>query len=420
MKAIIISVLFLMCMTPLWAQENAEKKVQDETGDIFLPDHRGTCETIPYVDLSIDVSLFKNKISYFEKILADMIDKFSKNQLLSPPRGFDVRFANQIFKWNKLIKPNDFPMEDESKITAGIEIYFSPYYYINDNPVTDFRINSHFRIHVNNPYNIAGTPIMADIYLSPRIVESFYGYPIYITTQSEVTIINYTGKQLFLPVSQEEYIQTMIEYWNSKIDKSQAENQKQLKEIENFYSDAAQQQRKKDLEQAYQELLKFDKKAAEDLRKELGELLEEEFNNAPEVDLYASVPLADQQIEKLNNVLAGMSAAERKRQAYYSVGATEAFNNASGLLPESQKDYGDALVRINPELINDSQNKIQLISIHWGLMQSECHDKPRDLPSSEKPGYITDNKMIELYNDQSFWEDLIQMFGIVPTLKTGE
>jgi hypothetical protein len=62
-----------------------------------------------------------------------------------------------------------------------------------------------------------------------------------------------------------------------------------------------------------------------------------------------------------------MTDAEKKRQAYYAVGASDGSTKISDLLPESQKELGDALVRINPELLKSDTDKIEIVCIPMAL-----------------------------------------------------
>ena len=133
--------------------------------------------------------------------------------------------------------------------------------------MVDFHNSSIFSIYLNNPYNIAGSPILSDIYPCPQKVDSFHGFPVYQTNRSEVTIINLTKKPFFIPVSQEEFIHTNIAYWKNEIEKDRQDEQEYKNEVAEQQSSDEKKQRQQDFEQAYQELLKYDKNAAEELKK---------------------------------------------------------------------------------------------------------------------------------------------------------
>ena len=91
--------------------------------------------------------------------------------------------------------------------------------------------------------------------------------------------------------------------------------------------------------------------------------------------------------------------------------AIEEYHNVSGLVPYSNKENGEALVKANPELINNSsKDKIQLLIIAWSLGGSSQNiDKPRFYNEGSKGFRIAYNKMAELYRQKKIWEQVFQM-----------
>jgi len=404
--ALILS--FLPC-----SQNHAQNLVKDEQGNVMLPGQKGQYEVIAFYDDDYTGTLPENKVRLFENKLNGIINAFLKHQLLSPPTGFDAHFNKRIASWHEQIIPDDFPADINSKLAAQLEIAFAPYFFIDHQPLTDFHITSILNIYLNNPYNIAGSPVMADIYPCPKEMDKFHGYPVYITNRREVTIINFSGKALFIPVSQEEFIQTLLTYWESKIEKDQSDNEAYIEEFENFSSKETQQQQKEDFERAYNQMLKYDKSAAGELKKTYEEAMtiyaDETGVPIDNEMMTGSITFEEEQIARLEQELLSMTPYERKRQAYYSVDAFEDFDKVSGLLPESHKNDGDALVRINPELINDHVDQIQLVSIQWDLLINEHSDSPRLARPGNKPDFLTDNKILTLYHDKTFWERFFQI-----------
>ncbi|MDZ7741243.1 MAG: hypothetical protein U5Q03_05705 [Bacteroidota bacterium] len=196
---------------------------------------------------------------------------------------------------------------------------------------------------------------MADIYPCPQKMDSFHGYEVYATDRKEVTIINFSGKPLYIPVSHEDFKNVVIAYWQHKVD-----------EAMNL----------------------------------------EETHNAAVFD--NSISFEQSQINSLKEELSAMSIQEKKRQGIYDVNAFETFNNASGLMPEEYKDEGEALVRINPDLVDEHPEKIQLLSMHWYLLNQDT-DEPRLYQESEDAGLITNNKLALIYSDSEFWKNVFQI-----------
>lgn len=399
---IFLTVAILFLAFSVSSQSNPEKMVNDEEGNIMLPNHKGLYEIVPYYDDYFTESLPKAKVKQYEMAFNEITATFLKHSLLNPPFGFDVHFNKRIEWWDKLVIPNDFPIDNDPILAANLEINLAPYYLINGKPVTDFHISSGFNIYLNSIYNIAGTPIMADIYSAPQIVDSFHGYPIYTTNREEVTIINLTDKPIFTPVSQEEFILTQIEYWKAKRGDSESNDSEFINE------DEIKNQQRQDFEKAYQELLKYDKTAAQELKKQFEEAMSMAYGNTNDISTSGGNGFEHDQILKLQTELKSLSVYEKKRQAYYSANAFDLYGNNSGLLPESDKSNGDALVRINPDIIKSSTNLIQFITIQWHLMDTEYFDSPRLTTFRNEPGLITDNKLLTIYSDKTLWDEIIK------------
>jgi len=401
-KTTLLILLIILCFVSNNIAQNNSGIVKDSEGNEMLPNQIGTIEIKTYYDETYTKTLPANTMALYSGKLDKLISAFKSHPLFNPPKGFDVHFNKRIEKWNKEYMPAGFWNSDELKITSNLEISLAPYFKIGGKAVTDFHIASIFCIYLNDPYNIAGTPLMADIYTCPQVIDSFHGHSVCMTNRGEVTIINFTGKPLFIPVSQEDFINTLIKYWGNKIKKVYKEQGINRENEEQFFSDEAKKQRDAEFLQAYKELIKYDKNAAEELKKNYEET-SQQLNVNPDNNSDIAV-FEKEQIRRLKEELQNMSTAEKKRQGYYNLEAMEKFNNASGLLPKKYINSGDALVRINPNLVQDNPNKVQLVSIHWYLLQKgEFSDSPRQQGYSDDAGLLTDNILLDLYKDKAFW-----------------
>ncbi|GAB4447483.1 MAG: hypothetical protein Fur0028_02410 [Bacteroidales bacterium] len=411
MKNTLILTVYLFCCLSIATAQNVSEIVTDSEGNKMLPTKTGKINIETFYDENFTKSLPENTVKLYEKTFNQLIAAFSDNPLFNLPKGFDIQIDKRITVWEKEYKPAEFNTSNESKVVGEIQLSLAPYFYINDKAVTDFHIASIFYIHINNPYNIAGTPLMADIYACPQVVDYFYGYPVYATNREEVTIINFSEKPLFLPVTQEDFINTLINYWEYKIAAVNKEQGNLQNTKDEFYSDEAKKQRDAEFTKAYNELLKYDKNAAEELKKNYEESLHNLSNSSNnETDLNV---FEKEQIERLKEELQNMSTTERQRQGYYSLEAMERFNNVSGLLPKEYIKSGDALVRINPALVNDNPDNIQLVSIHWYMMNEEFSDVPRKLNYSDDASLLTDNIILDLYKDKTFWTDIFKLLQTI-------
>lgn len=407
-KSLIIFLITVCFVSHTAAQINSEI-VKDSEGNEMLPNHVGKIYVETYYDETYTETLPGNPAALYEDKLNRVITAFKSQYLFHPPKGFDVQLNKRIEEWDKEYMPVGYNISDEKKITANLEIALAPYLISNGEAVTDFHISSVLNIYLNNPYNIAGTPLMADIYTCPQVVDEFHGQSVYITNRREVTVINYTGKPLFIPVSQEDFINTLIHYWKFKIEGVQEQQGSLQKSEEDFYSEEARNQRNKEFMEAYKELMKYDKKAAEELKRNYEESMSE-LNNISEKPSDLTI-FENEQIRLLKEEMQNMTLDERKRQAYYSLGAMEKYNNVSGLLPKEYINLGDALVRINPDLVMDNPETVQLVSIHWYLLdKSDYSDSPRQKSYSEDAGLLTDNIILDMYKDKIFWENIFNLF----------
>lgn len=420
MKNLLLAIIIVLGTLDVSPQNHTNVIVEDDEGNEMLPFQEGKYTVTTYYDEDYIKTFNKNLISLYEQKFKDIINAFSQQSLLNSPVGFEAQFNKRIESHEKPAKPDFFHFNDIPKTVASLEIALAPYFNIDSKPVVDFHISSIFVIYLNNPYEIAGTPLMADIYPCPMQVDDFYGYPVYSTNRREVTVLNFTEKPLFIPVSQEDFINTLISYWEHKIeiDKENINNNEYLSEKGDQKSSEEKKRRQQEFENAYNELKKYDPQAAEELKKVFNEtkdiniddiLMKEEGVAAKDMP-DSILSFSKTQILRLKSELAAMNYHEKQRQAYYSIEAFEDYNNVSGLLPETHKNNGDALVRINPELVDDNPTKIELASVHWYLM-SEADDKPRLYVKSNKPGLITDNMAVEIYMDNDLWKSTFEIIS---------
>ncbi len=407
-------ILYFFFIQTTTAQNNTNNVVMDSQGNEMLPFVKGKITVQTFYDENYTNSFPQELINLYEEKFTTLVNAFSKHDILNPPTGFEVQLNKRISVWKKHSVPDFFFPNNDPKTVADLEIAFSPYFKIDNQPIVDFHNSSIFSIYLNNPYNIAGSPILSDIYPCPQKVDSFHGFPVYQTNRSEVTIINLTKKPFFIPVSQEEFIHTNIAYWKNEIEKDRQDEQEYKNEVAEQQSSDEKKQRQQDFEQAYQELLKYDKNAAEELKKAFHEAEQVIMGNVNEnttgADVFKnSISLKQSQIVLLEEKLAAMSETEKQQQAFYSAGYVDETNGVSGLLPQQLKHEGDALVRINPNLVADNPTNIQLVTIHWDLMDNDFSDRPREAEPNEDAGFLTDNKMLSLYNDSSFWKNIVHL-----------
>ncbi|MBN2279834.1 MAG: hypothetical protein JXQ65_04570 [Candidatus Marinimicrobia bacterium] len=393
-KMVILLLILFTCISV--PAQNPETIVKDNEGAEFLPYAIGNHSTETNYDDFLSDAIPENWVKLYDEKMEEIIALFSKQRSLNPPTGFEARFNKRI----DLV--NDQPV-------AWLEMSFSPYFWIDQEKTADFHISSILNIYLNDPSGISGAPVMADIFSAPQKIDEFFGYPIYLTNMGEVTWINFTDEALLVSVSQEDFLHVLINFWEQQASQVEAEKNNFQEEVSRFNSDEEAQQRQADFEKAYDDLLKIDKNAAEELRKAYQEVMNIKVEQQEGEEAFdTGIMFARQQVTLLQEELAALTPEERNRQAYYSPGAMEQSGHVSGLLPEESEDEGDALVRMNPQLFQKDLHKIQLLTIRWSLLNKEYYDKPRLCPVSDEPIQIIDNKMLSVYQDAAFWSNLLK------------
>ncbi|MFV0398572.1 MAG: hypothetical protein ACK5JU_11255 [Bacteroidales bacterium] len=269
-----------------------------------------------------------------------------------------------------------------------LTIYFMPY-VLEEGEITR-KPGSYIQISFNDITAVFKQPLQSgigNIYTSPVKTDSFMGYTIYTHDERETTVIYKGTKPLFLPVTQEEYLTALI----------QAEEKKQKERGAPVSID----DQLKEIDKAYQELLKSDKVAAAEFKKEMERVRKEFIQNSSFEDM--ATPYQKE--------LARLSPANRKKQAYYAVHAMEQYGNYSGLVPEGEEGNANALVKPNAKAIQTDSHAIRLIVVRWNLTTPPHSEEnsPRLYRRENRFGFsLTDDKMVELYENREVWKHIIE------------
>lgn len=334
---------------------------------ILLPDARGEVKRKDLIHNSFDLKHSQKTIDITRGVLNKLTGIILEWDKLQPPIGFEAGFTTteQVLHDAKYNNPND----DPNPYVAGVvEIQFTP--YVEDKELgkfADYRFSSRLNIFINNFSDyLPGNPLCKYIYVKPRKINSFFGADVYQTSRDKITLIAKKGLEVFLPVSQEEYLLACIKEESEKETGNPVPGKAEyLKEIEN----------------AYRELLKVDKKEADNYRNTALKDAEE-FYSTKNTSVSSG----------FKKELETMSLSERKRQAYYSTQAIEKYNKISGLCPLSSIEEGEALIKINPALKGfDSSGEIKMLVINW-------------IGDSREDTY-----MKKLYENEDIWRKIMSL-----------
>lgn len=293
-----------------------------------------------------------------------------------------------ITAWDSIAPPQGMKVQC-SGFDHTLEVYFLPY-LSEDGTRFASGGGPSVRIHVNDPRQMVGSPIAPDIYLCPQKRADFHGYPIYQNDDREVTIVYKRELPLFVAVSQEEYLKALV---------AEEEEEKAPKG-----SSPDSQTAVREMERAYQQLLKTDKVAATEFKQHMDEFRAEAGKSGDGANSMDPVAL-------LKKELSGLTDEERKRQAWYGgASAMEAYHNASGLVPYEDRDNAEALVRTNPALIEAfSKDQVQLLVIRWSVGGTADSDKPRLYNEGRAGSNLADDLMSKLYLNQGIWSGIFEI-----------
>jgi len=234
--------------------------------------------------------------------------------------------------------------------------------------------------------------VAENIFLRPEKADDFYGFPVYRNTDKEVTVISKNKAPLFVPVTREEYLQQLIKAESAREDKQEGSGQKSDSEIILA-----------EMEKTYKELLKADTEAAAEFKTEI-----QKFRADMAKDQDAGAPAG--LLASLQAELAKMSPAERKQPAWYAVGAFEKYGNLSGLVPESGRESGTALVRLAPAYagMTNNKNAINMLILSWNVGSDNSNSDKPYLFDGEPQGFqLADYYMARLYHQQTIWNNII-------------
>ncbi|MBN2167124.1 MAG: hypothetical protein JW717_12665 [Marinilabiliaceae bacterium] len=391
--------------------------VLKDEGIEMMPFAKGEVLTRNVMDDQYLSAFPRNHVNQLKICQSDIKRIVSTWKEILPPKGFRVTYFNYIDQiYNQEVY--DLSKDDPAPIISGhVSIVFHPYYKgDNGQPVIDPEVNAQVAIHLNDIYILAGSPLVADIHVCPKQTDIFHGCPIFQTNRHEITIVSKKNIPFFIPVSRQDLIETFIKYWENYIQK---EKQQQIRpeSQQNMQSLAGESAlRKVEMKKAYNELLKYDKNAAEQLKKSFYEVEAAIASEAAgsegtltQSDLIDnSIQMALETIVALRQELATMPQSERQQQAYYNANAMEQYNNRSGLVPINNNYEGMPLIRVNSALVDPNDPSIQLMVIQWYYVGNNS-DRPR-FYNEGKEGYLLAAwNMAQLYQQELIWNELFNI-----------
>jgi len=293
------------------------------------------------------------------------------------------KICSIIASWEYLLPPQGIQVFCYGQDNR-LEIYFSPYMF-EDGCRFPSEGYSKLDIQINELHSIVGKPVLSGIYCCPQKTSDFYGCPVYnIGKGGGVTVATKKDIPLYIAVTQEEYMKTLID--------------KTIKETPPPPDKQDYQKKLLEMENNYQQLRKINAAAAKEVKQAINELRNEiNQNKENPKSLFDPVSI-------LKNKFLAMSEEEKRENAYYGG------DDISGLIPYEQKEYGDLLVKINPALISEiSKSGINLLTIEWEINEVPISEKS-ELYNEGRLGFLlTDYLMSLLHEDQDIWNRILDI-----------
>jgi hypothetical protein len=332
---------------------------------------------MPYIDGSIEVhsSVHEGLSRQQQRLAPEMLDKVTAVAeilkycpFLRPPQGIKVVIKPAV------LPPSEF--NESTSLIGNLKLEFFVTMVCNEKPCYDKITDASFTLAFNEPLNLAAVHIMDDIWVQPRKVSEFHGFPVYrlFNGRREATVVHANNIPLYLPVSREDFIMNLIRHFSEIIaeDERLAATPDVKKSLVGF-SDAEARERFAHFENEFKRLNRFDPLLARKL-KENFELVEKRLGLARtdssvviSQNQYISMQLSvwKEGIRKLRAELNAMSPSERRSQAHWS--ESEVLNT-SGLTPPGHPG-SNPVARINPAVLDNSrpETNIQLITLEWNV-----------------------------------------------------
>ncbi len=323
--------------------------------------------------------------------------------MFHPPQGFKLVVRSGIQP------PVEFHRNESLSGTLKLELFVT--LVCNEKPCYDKTTDASVTLTFNNPGKLAGTHIMDDIWIQPRKVSEFLGFPVYRfpQAQQEVTIVSAENIPLYLPVTREDFIMTLIRHFSEFIaDDERYASMPASRETLLSASKADSLLRRADFEEAYKRMNRFDPLLARKLKDNYEEAEKRLALGRTDSSavfslsrfLTMQVNVWQEGIRKLRAELNAMNPSERRSQAHWS---ESEMMNTSGLTPPGHPG-SNPVARINPAIIDNTRNDadIQLITVEWGVDTAPYENFRRGRS-------LVYNKLHELSRCEESWNQVFKM-----------
>ncbi|HNZ69929.1 MAG: hypothetical protein QM301_04350 [Bacteroidota bacterium] len=366
----------------------------------FMPYSKGITENSLVVSPEI-ARMRPSQVILLKKKLLWCLELFSRHSLFNPLNGLRVTFTGNILPPEvRGDKERWIPLRFDTEIFTTLARDSQPVW----EPFPDARVTLYF----NHPEKLVGTPVINEIFAEPRQTGTFFNHPLLdrISVPNRIVVMKNHSLPLFEPVSREDFLLTLISYFQASIEKE--ENKKPHLGVlsEKPEKEDPRETELKKFSQDLEKIRKVDPELAEKLMQAYlsAGIASPEKENAQSgsarVDLNIVLNSWREAVRKLKAEMNAMSPMERKSQAWWS---NNEESNVSGLTPSGYSG-SRPLVRLNKNLIDRTRpsSSIQLIVIEWSMIPGTEFE--------ETGGYnLAFSKLSQLSQQEKLWEEVFRM-----------
>jgi hypothetical protein len=403
MKYVFPLLFFLSLMIPAaQAQENqpSENTVIEADGQYFMPYSKGIKEKSLIVNA--DVARMKpSQVSQLKRKLNSCSSLFFNDTLFNPLTGLKAVFKGEIYQIDGL---NDWV----KWIPSSFEIDLFSTLAKDSLPFWESEPDAWIAIHFNNPKKLVGNPVINDIYLEPVKTDSFSEWLEYdrISVPNRVEVAKKNNLHFFDPVSREDFILTLITFFQGSIDKAEKNSTGLAPQPSVKPSVSKMETERQKFADDLDKIRKYDPVLADRLMQAYSEAEKSSYGNSSDevnvisVDNNIVLNTWREAVRKLKAEMNAMSPMERKSQAWWS--NTED-SNVSGLTPAGFIG-SRPLVRLNKNLMDKTKptSTIQLIVTEWSMMPGSDF--------SDITGYdLSYDKISQIGNNERLWQQVYNL-----------
>jgi hypothetical protein len=398
-----LTVILLCSCWILRAQKTGtgQEIVSNYRGPGLTPFHEGLIEKNIFISPEI-IRLKPSPFLSLKNKINTCLSFFSNDTLYGSMKGVRITFTGRATLSKDKSSPSQFPV-------FGIEVGFHTIHSGDSIPLWSGDPDAWLTVTFNNPLKLTGYPIIQDIYEEPLVTGDFFGHREYhrISVPHRMVAVKNNPGAFFDPVTREDFLLTLISYFQMSLDKEEKPQTQPSKEPVLQATQWNRENAFKKFEEHLKEIRKYDPLLAQRLEAAYREEISAKGiqplpGDINKVDRIIALATWREAVRKLKAEMNAMSPLERKSQAWWSNSENA---NVSGLTPAGYSG-SRPLVRINKNLVDKSRSPsdIQLIVIEWPeILVPETQDQTGFNPAS--------SKLFRILENETLWNQVFTMLN---------